>query len=111
MVYTHVENGQGRAPLPEALLRKYPNASREWLWQWVFPASTHYVDGRTGLEHRHHVHESVIQKAVHQAAHRARLAKRLTTHGFRHSFATHLETATTSVRCRSCWGTRMWKPR
>ena len=85
-----LQRGLGRAPLPEALVRKYPNADREWGWQWVFPASSHYLDRTTGIEHRHHVHESVIQKAVHQAAHRAGLAKRLTTHGFRHSFATHL---------------------
>jgi integron integrase len=55
-----LQNGQGRAPLPEALIRKYPNAGREWLWQWVFPASSYYMDRRTGLAHRHHLHESVI---------------------------------------------------
>jgi site-specific recombinase XerD len=56
----------------------------------VFPASSHYLDRETGIRHRHHLHESVIQKAVHQAAQRAGLAKRVTTHAFRHSFATHL---------------------
>ncbi|MGH7463444.1 MAG: integron integrase, partial [Longimicrobiales bacterium] len=85
-----LKRGLGRAPLPDALLRKYPNADREWGWQWVFPAGSHYRDRRTGIEHRHHLHESVIQKAVHEAAHQAGLAKRVTTHGFRHSFATHL---------------------
>jgi site-specific recombinase XerD len=64
--------GLSRAPLPEALLRKCPNADREWGWQWVFPASSHYLDRGTGIQHRHHLHESVIQKEV------------------RHSFATHL---------------------
>ena len=73
-----------------ALPRKCPNAGREWGWQSVFPASSHYLDRKTGIRHRHHLHESVVQKAVHQAAHRAGLAKRLTTHEFRHSFATHL---------------------
>ncbi len=85
-----LKRGLGRAPLPDALLRKYPNADREWGWQWVFPASSHYRDRRTGIQHRHHLHESVIQKAVHEAAHRAGFAKRVTTHSFRHSFATHL---------------------
>lgn len=61
----------GRAPLPDALLRKYPNADREWIWQWVFPASSHYVDPRPGIRHRHHLHESVIQKAVREAGRRA----------------------------------------
>lgn len=64
-------------------------AVREWVWQWVFPASSHYLDRETGIRHRHHLHESVIQKAVHQAAQRAGLAKRVTTHAFRHSFAAH----------------------
>ncbi len=87
---TDLKRGLGRAPLPDALVRKYPNADREWGWQWVFPASSYYLDRRAGIEHRHHLHESVIQKSVHEAARRAGLAKRLTTHGFRHSFATHL---------------------
>ena len=60
--------GLGRAPLPDALVRKYPNADREWAWQWVFPASSHYLDRRTGVEHRHHVHESAVQKAIREAA-------------------------------------------
>jgi len=87
---TDLKSGLGQAPLPDALSRKYPKAGREWVWQWVFPASSHYLDRETGIRHRHHLHESVIQKAVHQAARRAGLAKRVTTHAFRHSFATHL---------------------
>jgi integron integrase len=85
-----LKSGLGQAPMPDALARKYPHAAREWGWQWVFPASSHYLDRTTGIRHRHHLHESVIQKAVHQAAQRVGLTKRVTTHAFRHSFATHL---------------------
>src|SRR3989337_505129 len=60
----------GRAPLPDAPVRKYPGADRQWAWQWVFPASSHYVDARTGVRHRHHLHESVIQRAVKEAVRR-----------------------------------------
>jgi hypothetical protein len=84
----------GRAPLPDAafrrMRRKYPNADREWGWQWVFPAASHYLDRHTGMQHRHHVHESVIQKAVHEASRRAGLTKAVTPPSFRCSLATHL---------------------
>jgi integron integrase len=76
--------GLGRAPLPDALARKYGNADREWGWQYVFPASSHYTDRRTGVRHRHHLHETVIQKAVSQAARRAGIAKLATPHTLRH---------------------------
>ncbi len=82
--------GLGRAPLPDALARRYPNADRQWAWQWVFPASSHYVDRHTGVRHRHHLHESVIQRAVNEAVRRAALAKPASGHSLRHSFATHL---------------------
>ena len=82
--------GLGRAPLPDAVARKYPKADREWAWQYIFPASGHYVDRQTGIRHRHHLHETVVQRAVHAAVRLAGLAKHATCHTFRHSFATHL---------------------
>ena len=76
-------------PLPGALARKYPRAGAEWGWQWVFPASRSFEDG-TGKRWRHHLHPSVMQRAVHDAVRRVRLTKRVSCHTFRHSFATHL---------------------
>jgi integrase len=77
-------------PLPSALTRKYPNADREWSWQWVFPATRHYSDRETGIRHRHHLHQSAVSKEFHRAALVALPAKKVTTHSLRHSFATHL---------------------
>ncbi len=82
--------GEGCAPLPDALTRKYPRAGWEWGWQWVFPAARFYVDRGSGRRHRHHLHESVIQRAVHEAALRAGLTRPASPHTLRHSFATHL---------------------
>ena len=82
--------GFGSVAMPTALDRKFPNAERDWLWQWVFSARTRYVDRAAGTERRHHLHESAVQRAVHAAAVRGGMRKRVTCHTFRHSFATHL---------------------
>jgi integron integrase len=85
-----LEQGYGEVPLPDALGRKYPTAARDWRWQWVFPAARLARDPRSGRLARHHQHPTVLQRAVRQAAERARIPKRVTCHTFRHSFATHL---------------------
>lgn len=85
-----LKRGAGWVELPGALMRKYPNAGRDWGWQWVFPATRIYVDRSTGQRRRHHLHETVLQRAVRDAIRRAGIAKHATCHTFRHSFATHL---------------------
>ena len=72
--------GRGSVALPGALRRKYPIAPREWAWHWVFPATRFYVDAETGERRRHHLHESVVQRAVKDAAKAARIARPVTTH-------------------------------
>jgi integron integrase len=85
-----LKKGLGRVVLPNALDRKYPNAGKAWAWQWVFPATSHYTDRVTGEKRRHHLHESVLQRAVGQAVLKAGIAKPASCHSLRHSFATHL---------------------
>ena len=82
--------GGGAVYLPEALQRKFPNAEREWMWQYVFPSRHAGADPRSGAVRRHHIDESSLQKAVREAARRVGIQKRVTCHTFRHSFATHL---------------------
>lgn len=90
--------GYGEVYLPYALERKYPNAAREWGWQYVFPAATLSVDPRSGVTRRHHMDESGLQKAVRAAAQKAGITKPVSCHTLRHSFATHLLEAGYDIR-------------
>lgn len=76
--------------LPHALSTKYPNACREWRWQWVFAASDYSTCPRTGVRRRHHLHPKTLSRTLHSAATKAGIVRRATMHSLRHSFATHL---------------------
>jgi len=83
-------DGWGRVQMPSAMDRKYPNAPRDWRWQWVFPQENRWRNTKTSEEGRHHIDESLVQKSVRDATTKTGLTKRATCHTFRHSFATHL---------------------
>ncbi len=85
-----LSQGNGEVFLPSALATKYPNAAREWGWQYVFPSGRLSMDPQSGAIRRHHLHENGLQKAVKQAATATRLTKPANCHALRHSFATHL---------------------
>lgn len=80
----------GWVELPRAVGVKYPNAGRDWAWQWVFPARRIYVARRTGQRRRHHLHQTSMQRAMREAVIKSGISKRASCHTLRHSFATHL---------------------
>jgi len=90
--------GYGEVSLPDALDKKYPNAPKEWGWQWVFPAEKLSVDPRSGKVMRWHIHPSAIQRTIKEAVLKANLPKRASCHTLRHSFATHLLEAGHNIR-------------
>ena len=93
-----VKMGYGEVSLPDALEKKYPNAPREWGWQWLFPAEKLSVDPRSGKVMRWHIHPSAIQRAVKEAVMKTGLPKKASCHTLRHSFATHLLEAGHNIR-------------
>jgi integron integrase len=95
-----LQQGHGCVDLPYALARKYPNANKEWGWQYLFPSQglSKNPQADDGILYRHHLHASSVQKAVKQAAQKAGIAKHVTPHTFRHSFATHLLEAGYDIR-------------
>ena len=93
-----LKKGFGSVYLPYALAKKYPSASKEFLWQYVFPSRNIATDPRSGVQRRHHVDQSVINKAIKRAVKQCGINKKVSAHTFRHSFATHLLQTGTDIR-------------
>jgi len=93
-----LEKGYGEVYLPQALGRKYPNAGREWKWQYVFPSGNLAVDPRSGKVRRHHISDRVVQKIMSTAVLSAGIQKKASVHTLRHSYATHLLMSGVNIR-------------
>jgi integron integrase len=93
-----LKEGFGRVSLPHALQKKLPKADREWKWQYIFPSCNRSTDPRSGDIKRHHLHDNYIQEAVALAVRRVGITKKVTSHSFRHAFATHLLESGTDIR-------------
>ena len=93
-----LERGFGAVQMPSALAKKFPGADKRWIWQFVFPSGNLSIDPRSGIKRRHHLHEDSVGREIAVAVKRSGIAKKATSHSFRHSFATHLLEAGYDIR-------------